>query len=317
MSTPRLDALTIACLLLCASGSGCTQKPELQPLMEASLAKPPETMTVQIKKYQETKDRVFKHLFVSNFSVKIDQTKLEYSASRDGLTDLQKNGEGAPYGLSVGFVDSNSDGFSDLLMYLSGVSATNQLNLFCGSVLRNSSSNDAFTYSDSRLPGAPTQFLGLRDCEKTYLQLNPESFDNDKDGIPDYLELRAGLNPKNAGDADISIAGDPIPNIEKVKRNIPVDERGDSQPNQLFSYVYKTDFDATGARTFTISNIPVLNGGVDNFIAIYLTENEVATGQDYLFSAFVILKRNSAGGTLQFDFWGNSGSFTNQELIAP
>jgi hypothetical protein len=251
--------------------------------------------------------------------VKAAHARLAYSSSRDGISDIQKVAEGPMFGFALGLADSNSDGYSDLVMYQSGVTAPNQATLFCGSSQRNSGSNDALTYMDVRLPLPSTQFIGLRDCEKSFLQLNPASFDFDKDGIPDYLEFRAGLNPKNGFDADLSIAGDSMTNIEKVKRNIPIDERADSQPNRLFGYVYKTDFDMLGNRIFTVSNIPILNSGVDNFIAFYLIETDLDTKQDFLFSAYTILHKNYANTTLSFDFWPTlpGGATTNQEMIAP
>jgi hypothetical protein len=141
--------------------------------------------------------------------------------------------------------------------------------------------------------------------------LNPARFDFDRDGIPDYLELRAGLNPKNANDADLGIAGDSISNIDKVKNNIPIDENALSQANSVFAYQYSTNFSVSGDRDFTIKNIPILNGGKDNFIAIYLTETDLTGAQDYLFSAYTVLRSGANGQTFRITFWGDDPDATD------
>ena len=241
---------------------------------------------------------------------------MEYSASRDGLPDSLKTLEEGRYGFTPDLPDWNSDGFGDLLMYLAGITSAHQNSLYCGPAQRISSANDSFEYADARLVGSPRQVVGLRDCEKVFLQLDPTSFDHDDDGIPDYLEIRAGLNPKNPHDVDLSIAGDGSTNLEKVKLNIPVDEAATSQPNTLYAYKYDSNFSVTGARKFTVSNIALLQGGLDNFIAIYIVETDLVTQKDHLFSAFMILPVNSGGRTIRFDFWGNDPALskTNQEI---
>jgi hypothetical protein len=295
---------------------GCT-KAKLAPLAEVQIIKPFDAISLEIGNYKVIPGREFRHLFVSNFSVKVTQGGLEYSTARDGLHDKLKTSLEAEYGFTTDFADWNGDGFSDLLMFLSGITVANQSTLFCGPQQRLSSSNDSFVYMDNRQPGAANQLIGLRDCEKVFLQLNPAQFDFDKDGIPDYLEVRNGLNPKNASDANANISADGLSNIEKVKRNIPIDLTDKLEKNQTYAYDYKTEIDSSGTRTFNIKNIPVLRGGIENFLAFYLIETDAATQQDYLYTAYMIIDRASAEGHFKFPFWASdpSANKTNQEIL--
>ena len=133
-------------------------------------------------------------------------------------------------------------------------------------------------------------FVGLRDCEKNYLGLNPALFDNNGNGVPDYLKLRCGMNPKDPHDSHLSTAADGTSNYDKCKQHIPIDENANSQPNQLFAYQYKYDVFTNGTRNLNVSNIPVLNGGQDNLIAFYVTEVDLSTKAEALYTAFTILK---------------------------
>ncbi len=300
-----------AALLITAFSGACTQKPTLKPLEQAQFAQEPEKITIELRDYRETTGRRFKHLFVSNFSVKASRGQLDYSSSRDGMTDTLKRQLEPVYGFVAGNPDWNGDSYGDLLMYLSGITAIHQNSLYCGPNQRTSASNDAIIYPDRRYAGSPMVTLGLRDCEKVFLQLNPVTFDYDRDGIPDYLEIRAGLNPKNPADADLGIAGDSLTNIEKVKANIPTDENAVSQANSVFAYKYSTNFNISGDRDFTISNIPILNGGRDNMIVIFLTETDVAGAEDFLFSAYTVLRQGAGGQTFRITFWGGNPSATD------
>jgi hypothetical protein len=304
--------------LIATLGMGCTQKQNtLSALIQMQVAPPPQTVTVQMNGYTPVTGRKFGNLFVSNFSVKASQSQLYYMTARDGLPDVVKQAHVTDYGFGITGPNTANPNFSDLVLYLAGITTSSQGLLYCPANLATSSSNDAIIYTDSRTNPPSTQFLGLRDCEKLYLGLNPTSFDFDGDGIPDYLELRCGLNPKNANDAPLNITGDGVANIDKCKQGLPVDENANSQANTLFSYNYNMVVQNDGSRTFTVSNIPVLNGGQDNLIAFYLTEVNATTQQSYLYTAFAILKAGSAGQILKFNFWGSTTTPSqnyNQEI---
>jgi hypothetical protein len=302
---------TLASSFVFAVGCTAAQK-TLTPLQAAQTAPPPQTVSVQLSGYTPPTGRTFSNIFVNNFSVKAMQGLLFYSTSRDGMPDSLKQAHASDYNFSITGGESAIPFFPDLMLYLAGITTASQSLLYCpqggGSIPTQtlSSSNDIFSYTDTRTSPPTTQFLGLRDCDKLYIGLsNISTFDNDSDGIPDYLELRNGLNPKNPNDASLSITGDGVSNIEKIKRGIPVDENADSQPNQLFASVYKIDIQADNSRTFTVSNIPVLNAGQDNFIAIHLTELDNTTQKSYLYTAFYILQAGAVGQTFKFLFWGS------------
>lgn len=297
--------------------SGCLQpEPTLQKLEVIPMAAPPQTITLKIKAYRPQSGRIFKHLFVSNFSVKAQKGALSESSARDGLPDAVKAANAAVYGTTTSSAYSSNLYFSDLMLYLSGIKVSQQSFLYCPSSRMLSSTSDGLISTDNRVSPPVPSFLGLRDCEKSYLGLDPLKFDFDGDGIPDYLELRCGLNPKNPNDAKLSIAGDGISNLEKCKRNIPIDEDANSQPNQLFAYHYLEKKQDNGSTDFTISNIPILNGGKDNFIAYYLVEQDSASLQTYLYTAYSVLNAGSQNHIFEFNFWGTDPSrYTNQEII--
>ena len=294
----------------------CGTKQPVANLSQASITDPPETVTLHIKNYRPQSGNVHQNLFVSNFSVKVSQSQLHLSTARDGMSDEQKLSLGGTYGLTTLTPESTVTGFADLLLFSLGLTLPQQGSLHCASLL--SSTNEAFTYNDTRLPGGPQTVLGLRDCEKVYLGLDPLKFDNAGNGIPDSLKLRCGLNPTNTSSAYISTAGDGVANIDKCKRNIPLDESAFTQANQLFAYKYQTQANSDGSTDFTISNVPVLNHGADNFIAFYVTETSLSSSTPSLYTAFAILKDGYNGRTLNFDYWATTPSqFVNQQIQTP
>ena len=312
----KQNTLFIGCLLATTIFGACHED-TLQPLNQGKFAAPPETVAVQIMGYQPAPGNVFKDLFVSNFSVKAAVGVLSLSTARDGLGDGLKQGLAATFGFNAGTNPySANPGFSDLLLYDMGVTFSQQPLLSCATNLQQSSTNDAFVFQDTR-NGAPfTAFLGLRDCEKQYLGLNTSLFDNSRSGIPDYLKIRCGLNPKDPNDVTLSPAADGVTNYEKCKQHIPIDESAASQPNILFAYKYDFEVHADGTQNLAVSNIAVLNHGQDNLIAIYLTEENLTTKANSLFTAFAILPTAMNGRTLRFNYWATDPTkYTNQEII--
>jgi hypothetical protein len=316
MAVKKLDYIVSG--LLAALLMGCTHDTALSPLQKVE-ASTPQYIALELYGYKAGTGRKFHNLFVSNFSVKAERGNLAYSTARDGMPDELKRATMPTYGFGVNLPDTSGNGFSDLVKFTAGINLINQPALYCNPSKMFSTSNDAFTYTDTRLAGEPKIFIGLRDCEKSFLQMDPSKFDNDKDGIPDYLEIRAGLNPRNAADANLIASDDGKPNIEKVKENIPIDENAKSQTSKVFAYKYQTQIDASGVRIFNVSNIPVVNSGVDNFIAFYLTETDQVTQVDTLFSAFMIIHKGAAGTSIRVPYWATSPSAspTNQEILQP
>ncbi|PWU15571.1 MAG: hypothetical protein C5B49_11630 [Bdellovibrio sp.] len=307
--------------LLAVLGSfllGCTKTENLHDVQVGSFAAPPDVVAIKLSKYVPQQGNGFQHLYVSNFSVKVENNQLALSTSRDSLSDSMKQQLAADYGFTVGSAESAVRFFADLLLFSLGVKLPQQYLLHCSSNLALSTSNDALIYTDTRQAGSPQEFLGLRDCEKTYMGLNPKTFDYSGNGIPDYLKLRCGLNPLNKNDAYVSTAGDGVANIDKCKRNVPIDQNFFSQPSQTFAYQYSSQVSADGTMEFDINNIPILNGGADNFIAFYFVESDLTTNAETLTSAFTILKGGMSGKTLAIDYWGTSANnLLNQEISLP
>jgi len=132
------------------------------------------------------------------------------------------------------------------------------------------------------------------------------------------MKLRCGISLTDANEAYLSPAGDGVANIDKCKRNIPIAESANTQANQTYAYQYSTSLQSDGTTQFTISHIPILNGGSENFIAFYITETGLTGGAPGIFTAFAILKSGYSGKTLQVSYWATSNAtFFNQEIEVP
>ncbi len=311
-------------LALALGGQGCQKLPPLVALTQETLVPARAFVNLQIINYVPATGHVFKEIFVSNFSVVASQGRLYYSTSRDSLSDSFKAAHLSDYDFSANSAISNASGLSDLFIYLAGITKIFQTFMSCPYALTQSSTGDVFTYSDARVLNAPTEIIGLRDCEKLNLQLDPNKFDNDGDGIPDYLELQCGLNPKNSLDAGLSTSSDAISNFLKCKRHIPVNENGTSKINKDLAYQYTTQQSQDGSYTFSIGNVSILsnslnsslNVGQDNFIAIYIVETNPSNNQLFLATGYSILSAGSNGKTLKANYWGNPPALlTNQAVV--
>lgn len=308
--------LAVAVVGIGLSLVACSKSTPLTPLSLGSDASPPDTFTLVIKGYRPQAGAGRLHLFVSNFSARVTRGQLLNSRARDGLGDALKTQLIPAFGFNLDQPESVVTGFTDLLLFKLGITTAQQNRLFCSSSQLGSTANDAFTFSDQRLSGAPTTTLGLRDCEKQYLNLNPNKFDFVGNGIPDYLKLRCGLNPQNATDAFVSTAGDGVANIDKCKQNIPIDEM--ASDNQVFAYQYATTLNQDGSEDLSIANIPITNQGADNFVAMYVVEQDLTTQATALYTAFAILKTGYVGKTLNVSYWATGpAQFTNQQVIVP
>ena len=309
-------------LLLTASllsGLACTANTEstLVRLQAASIAVAPQTVTIIIPNYKPQTGNTYQNLFVSNFSVTAENGTLMYSSARDGLSDTLKQQLTSTYGFNISSPESTVAGFPDLMLYRAGLDLTQQGSLNCASTQQGSGSNDILIYPDTRNGNAVTT-LGLRDCDKAYMGLKAATFDFNNNGIPDYLEVRCGLNPANKIQSSLSSASDGMTNLEKCRRHIPIGESATTDANKLFAYDYNITTASDGTTSFNVSNIPIMNNGVDNFIAIYVVETNAATKVSSVYTAFAILNGNYAGKSLKFNYWATTSSlFTNQQIIVP
>lgn len=279
---------------------GFNSEPELQELRLLRKAPPPDTITVEVKNYCPAQGRSFRNLFVSNFSTRVYQGELLLDTDRDGVPDRTEEKFASTLGLSKNAYDTNNNGYSDLTRYLAGLDLLQQSFLRCDDV--GDDDGDGIFYDDPQT-GQTGRFVGLNNCEEKRLsKTNSADFDSDKDGIPDYLELRCNLNPKDPVDAQIITSNDGISNLEKCKRNIPIDESYDNPAIPLHEYRYSQQFNSnSNCFDFKITNIPVLNKGDGNFIALYLTEQSGSL-QNYLYTAFHVLQGNVVGSTVMIQF---------------
>ena len=297
---------------------GCPSKNNtLVPLNNSVQAAPPTLVSVKITNYKPQPGNTYQNIFVSNFSVTLSNGVLQYSTARDGMSDVAKLAAAQNFGFTVGNPESVVPGFQDLILYQTGITTAQQVSLQCQPSQVSVTAQDAFIYNDSRLSGASVT-LGMRDCDKTYLNLNAKTFDFNGNGIPDYLELRCGMNPSNKIQSSLSTTSDSMSNLEKCRRGIPLAESSTTDANQLYAYVYNNSTNTDNSLNFSVTNIPVLNNAQDNFIAIYIVEVNNSTKALTLSSAFAILTSGYAGKTLVVPYWGTSPTtLTNQQIPVP
>lgn len=278
---------------------GFQQTSNLTDLVQSAFVETPETVTVQVKNYCPTSGRSFKDVFVSNFSVEVIQGQNRFDSDADGLPDFIETENGQKFNISPYSTDSNNDGFGDLFMYLSGIDASQQSHLRC----LDASNGDGSGVVLAR-PGQPDQFIGLTNCEKELMHIDPADFDTDGDGIPDILELRCGLNPADSNDALLDPDGDGLTNYEECKRHTPSSESNKAGGLSKLEYVYKQTVRVANGQQcidFEISNISVLNHGKDNLIALYLTEVD-GYQKEHLSTTFMLLPNDSAGSTIAIEY---------------
>jgi hypothetical protein len=157
-------------------------------------------------------------------------------------------------------------------------------------------------YSDASTSPPVQIFLGLTDCEKLILGLNPKIFDNNNSGIPDYIKLRCGLNPKNRSQHKLSLAGEQINNYEKCKRGIPIDESANLPENMRYAELYAKVKNKNDLIDLTVKNIPYIIQGKSNLLGLYWIENELKSGTSSLKTAFSMITKVPADQQIRVDY---------------
>jgi Bacterial TSP3 repeat len=87
-------------------------------------------------------------------------------------------------------------------------------------------------------PTADHDLDGLTDCEEAVLRTDPYLVDSDRDGVPDWVEVRLGSNPL-VDDRLIDSDMDGIPNGEEVIRGLDP-WTNDSNRDLQYGYQYRT-----------------------------------------------------------------------------
>lgn len=294
--------------------TSCSKKESAIPdtsLVRLEEMRPPgpvDSVTIEIKRYCPAVGRSFKNLFIKNTMVKVQQGRLKFDSDGDGLTDEMEDANNLGFNVNKTKYDTNNDMFSDFLMILQGINTTQQLHLACTD--QSDSDGDGIVWLD---PATSTnKFIGLRNCEETRLtHTDPMKFDSDGDGIPDYFELRCGLNPLDPTDSQIDTDGDGVLNINECRKNTPIDENNNSNNIKTFEYNYsmQADLQNSGCFNFTVSNIPILNGGNGNLLMFNFIENDSST-TPHLWTNFMVLPANSNGLKFVIENFSGIGGFT-------
>lgn len=231
---------------------GCDDS-TLSPLQKGAAIVSPPKAKLLVKDYCPRLGYEFSDFWVIGRSTLIENREILRDWDRDGIPDVRDNL--AEFGISSYDSDSNADGYSDLLIFRAGFDTQSQ------SFLRPCSDFDDDLDGD-----------GLTDCEENYLTHTAvDRWDSDGDGIPDYLELRAGLNPLDASDSMQNPAGDGLSNLKKVKLNLPIMEDSTEFAAE-FAYQYRAEFVADNCYRFTVDNIPLLSMSNGNLIDLYFFE---------------------------------------------
>lgn len=241
------------------------RKTELAPL-ENKLLLNEKTINIKIKNF--CYDEKFKRsdFFVRNLNTKVEKGVLLPDTDGDGIPNDRDDLE--LLNILPTLSDTNSDGYGDLLVYRLGYTTDEQNHL-----------------ANCLSPGDDRDYDGLNDCEEKSIRTDYLNFDTDKDGIPDSIELRMGLDPINGpGEADLDLDGDGLTNIEEMRANTPFDESNKGYIN-LFAIKYdssKTEDVQSNCFDYTISNIPITESVNTNIINLYVIEQELSTFKKFM-----------------------------------
>lgn len=186
----------------------CVQEP-IGDLERSALPPEFDTVSITIEGYQPEENHRMSDFFATNLSMRVHKGSLWRDFDKDGVPDQEDYDE--VLDITYREFDSNGDGYRDLLIYLAGFDKESQRNLKECEDLEQDTDWDALT-----------------DCEENYLlHTNPEAFDTDNDGVPDFLEIYFGMNPNDPMDAIQDIDGDGLSNADEVRLNTPIGESND------------------------------------------------------------------------------------------
>jgi hypothetical protein len=222
-----------------------------------AFAIPPETKTINLKitNYCPEELHQLKDVFFINESQKVEKGEMVMDLDRDGLSNAVDN---SPYlNLDYRLGDSNNDGYSDLLMFVVGITSADQQNI--------------------RLCLNPTDDFdedGLNDCEEHLLHTNEQDFDTDGDGLPDIMEIKYGMNPLDVNDAQQDADNDGYTNYREIQRNSPVFESSTEVTEKFATSTEIVSYNTTETPCHTVfaKDIPIVNVSNGNLIRFSLIE---------------------------------------------
>ncbi len=271
----------------------CQEEKQLKPLEEKTLYIKPKTVTMKFTKYCPS---ILGHqrsdFFLLNLSTIIENKRINIDLDSDGIPNYRDN----DLALNIGFnkEDSNLDGYGDLLIYYAGFLLEQQGRL-----------------PPCADPSIDSVFDGLNDCEEKVLGTNSNNFDSDGDGIPDYLEVRYGLEPATSDgqDAILDPDSDGLTNIQEIRSNTPLYETNDSAITKMaIGYDNSRRVNITNAECYdyTITNIPIADSSSGNLIRIYFMEkNSINLTTKYMHVYDINIPRTTEdGAVLEYDYQG-------------
>jgi hypothetical protein len=239
--------------------TACTNE-SLVALQPLELLPHPTTITLEITDYCPAKTKQLKDFIVSNFSAVIRKGVLQQDWDRDGIPDSEDSD--AYLNIKSRTADTNTDGYSDLLMYWSGISAAQQAYL-----------------TNCLDPAKDSDGDGLNDCEEALLKTDRFKLTNDY--LTKYLKIRNGINPLSEGTMEQDPDGDGISNYDEIKQHTPIYEYN-TPAIQSLAYHYESSFSNDNGKLcfgFKVSNIPLTNVSNGNLVMGYIVEEDLATAQ--------------------------------------
>jgi hypothetical protein len=257
--------------------AGCPSQ-ELVSLDQAPIKENLKRISVKVKEYCPTAGAQYKDFYGIQMTYEWDHAQLQQDFDKDGIPNLLEMK--SELELSYKDRDSAKTGLGDLVIFLSGIAPDSQKNI------RSCSSGTQATSTD-----------GLSDCQKLFLGLDPKKWDNDGDSIPDYLEVRYGLNPTDPYDGTLDSDGDGRDNFTEIKLNLPLNETNTTDIED-FAFKYTNDTQTISGQEctdFTVSNITIVEVSSGNLLRLYLVEGS-RSGTKTLRTHEVVVPRSVENG---------------------
>jgi hypothetical protein len=198
---------------------------------------------------------VLRQVVVMNNNALLRGKKPEADSDGDGLTDAEEVKRGTDP-LSA---DTDGDGVGDGIE-VRLASPDSQFDPLTPALFK-----ECLTLTD---PTADRDLDGLTDCEEAVLRTDPYLVDSDRDGIPDWVEVRLGGNPL-VDDRLVDSDMDGIPNGEEVAGGLDP-WSNDSSRDLEYEYQYRTLDDGATVRLEASPNEP--------FAGVRITNVKLGTG---------------------------------------
>jgi hypothetical protein len=198
---------------------------------------------------------VLRQVVVMNNNALLRGKKPEADSDGDGLTDAEEVKRGSdPLN-----PDTDGDGVGDGIE-VRLASPDSQFDPLVPALFK-----ECLTLAD---PTADRDLDGLTDCEEAVLRTDPYLVDSDRDGIPDWVEVRLGGNPL-VDDRLVDSDMDGIPNGEEVAGGLDP-WSNDSSRDLEYEYQYRTLDDGPTVRLEASPNEP--------FAGVRITNVKLGTG---------------------------------------